>query len=136
MYLKKAANPKLKVKPNKDFWELTKKVITDGLKSDDSKLKQTSYELLVLLEKGMKRKQHELQHLVLSKKEYAAVKDGGDMDDIEEETKKRNQRKRKKEQHGNLINLNADQENYQKIMMNENNNYQNHLMLMMMKEMI
>lgn len=91
VYLKKASNPKAKVKPNKDFWDLTKKVITDGLKSDNKEDKERAYQMLVLYEKGNEKKAARITAAFTAQqeKEYSNIKDGGNMNDIsdDEETK-------------------------------------------------
>eukprot|EP01084_Bolivina_argentea_P275439 469741_1 len=83
VYIRKAGNPKAKVKPNKDFWELTKKLISEGLASGDETRKQRCYELLVAYEKANANKAARITNCFNNKQEaeYSAVKGGGKADD-------------------------------------------------------
>ena len=87
VYLKKAANPKAKIKPTKDFWELVKNVIVEGIKSNDKIRKQRCYQLLVNYEKANDKKAQRITATfnVEQEKEYENVKDGGNIDDEKDE---------------------------------------------------
>ena len=91
VYLKKAANPKAKVKPNKDFWELIKKVIQDGLGSSNNSTKQRCYEVLVLFEKANQKKAARIITAfgIQQEKEYENVKSGKDMNEEADDDEKK-----------------------------------------------
>eukprot|EP00484_Ammonia_sp_Unknown_P025535 CAMPEP_0197027690 /NCGR_PEP_ID=MMETSP1384-20130603/7560_1 /TAXON_ID=29189 /ORGANISM="Ammonia sp." /LENGTH=548 /DNA_ID=CAMNT_0042456573 /DNA_START=14 /DNA_END=1660 /DNA_ORIENTATION=- len=99
VYLKKAANPKAKVQPNKEFWSLVQKTVQDGLNGDDKVAKQRCYEVLVLYEKANDKKAARIitSFNVQQAKEYENVKSGGNMDDDggdEDEDKKEEEEER------------------------------------------
>lgn len=92
LFVKKAGNPKVKRKANKEFWSLIVQLIQDNLKEDNETRRQRVYKVLVALEKANEKKAIRILAGFSNQQEteYNNIKSGADINAEDEDEKKEN----------------------------------------------